>query len=104
MPAGRHRAQFVVDEDGMAPDLDPVAADRQNPCGGGESGAEELDEGAEAEAFRLVGRDVPGLERKGGDGTDAGDHDVVAQRPEHLREQSARLGAAQERGGGGGRW
>lgn len=43
-----------------------------------------------------------GLEREGGDRSDAGDQHVVAQGAEDLREQSAGLGAAQERGGGGG--
>ncbi|GFN04296.1 hypothetical protein Smic_28520 [Streptomyces microflavus] len=99
---GWYRAQFVVDQHGVAPDLDAVAGDGQDPGRGGEVGADQLDERAEAEAFGLDGGDGPGLEREGGDRSDAGGQDVVAQRPEDLREEPAGLRAAQERGGGGG--
>ncbi|SCK58228.1 hypothetical protein YUWDRAFT_05377 [Streptomyces sp. AmelKG-D3] len=102
MPAGGHGARFAVDQDGVAPDLDAVAGDGQDPCPVRELGADELDEGAQAEAFGLDGGDGAGLEREGGDRSDAGGQHVVAQRPQQFREQPALLGPAQERGGGGG--
>lgn len=97
-PGGRDRAQLVVDQDGVAPDLDAVPGDGQRTGAGGQFAADELDERAEPEAFRLDGVDAPGLQRHGGDRADAGRYDVTAQRRHDLGQQPAFLGAAEQRG------